>query len=103
LRLRLRLLRVELVWVIGLCVCSPGDQHGSDNVACAFEHELSPVLSHDPIWSFVRPAATFISADAPHIAGMSLDQPEELALCIGVMGIGTALVLAGLYASGWPH
>jgi hypothetical protein len=26
-----------------------------------------------------------------------------LPLCIGVMGAGTALVLAGLYASGWPH
>jgi hypothetical protein len=24
-------------------------------------------------------------------------------LSIGVMGIGTALVLAGLYVSGWPH
>jgi hypothetical protein len=24
-------------------------------------------------------------------------------LCIGVMGVGTALVLAGLYASGWSH
>jgi hypothetical protein len=26
-----------------------------------------------------------------------------LPLCLGVMGVGTALVLAGLYASGWPH
>ncbi|MBV8121691.1 MAG: hypothetical protein JO081_17340 [Alphaproteobacteria bacterium] len=26
-----------------------------------------------------------------------------LPLTIGVMGMGTALVLAGLYASGWPH
>ncbi len=25
-----------------------------------------------------------------------------LPLCIGVMGIGTALVMAGLYMSGWP-
>ena len=24
-------------------------------------------------------------------------------LCIGVMGVGTVLVLVGLYASGWPH
>jgi len=24
-------------------------------------------------------------------------------LCFGVMGVGTALVLAGLYARGWPH
>jgi hypothetical protein len=24
-------------------------------------------------------------------------------LCIGVMGVGTALVLAGLYVSGWPR
>jgi hypothetical protein len=24
-------------------------------------------------------------------------------LCIGVMGVGTALVLFGLYASGWSH
>jgi hypothetical protein len=24
-------------------------------------------------------------------------------LCLGVMGIGTALVMAGLYASGWQH
>lgn len=27
----------------------------------------------------------------------------NLPLCFGVMGVGTALVLAGLYASGWPH
>jgi hypothetical protein len=26
-----------------------------------------------------------------------------LPLCLSVMGVGTALVLAGLYASGWPH
>ena len=26
-----------------------------------------------------------------------------LPLCIGVMGAGTALVLAGLYAGGWPR
>ena len=26
-----------------------------------------------------------------------------LPLCVGVMGVGTALVLGGLYASGWPH
>jgi len=26
-----------------------------------------------------------------------------LPLCLGVMGVGTALVLAGPYASGWPH
>jgi hypothetical protein len=26
-----------------------------------------------------------------------------LPLCLGVMGVGTALLLAGLYASGWPH
>jgi len=26
-----------------------------------------------------------------------------LPLCFGVMGVGTVLVLAGLYASGWPH
>ncbi len=26
-----------------------------------------------------------------------------LPLCFGVMGVGSALVLAGLYASGWPH
>ena len=26
-----------------------------------------------------------------------------LPLCLGVMGIGTALVLFGLYASVWPH
>jgi hypothetical protein len=24
-------------------------------------------------------------------------------LCIAVMGVGTALVLAGLYVSGWSH
>ncbi len=24
-------------------------------------------------------------------------------LCIGVMGVGTVLVLVGLYARGWPH
>jgi hypothetical protein len=24
-------------------------------------------------------------------------------LCIGVMGVGTVLVLVGLYASGWRH
>jgi hypothetical protein len=24
-------------------------------------------------------------------------------LCIAVMGVGTALVLVGLYVSGWPH
>ena len=27
----------------------------------------------------------------------------SLPLCFGVMGVGTALVLAGLYATGWPH
>ena len=27
----------------------------------------------------------------------------SLPLSLGVMGIGTALVLAGMYASGWPH
>jgi hypothetical protein len=26
-----------------------------------------------------------------------------LPLCFAVMGVGTALVLAGLYAGGWPH
>jgi hypothetical protein len=26
-----------------------------------------------------------------------------LPLAVGVMGVGTALVLAGLYASSWPH
>ena len=26
-----------------------------------------------------------------------------LPLCFGVMGVGTVLVLAGLYVSGWPH
>jgi hypothetical protein len=26
-----------------------------------------------------------------------------LPLCLSVMGVGTALVLAGLYASGWPR
>jgi hypothetical protein len=25
-----------------------------------------------------------------------------LPLCLSVMGVGTALVLAGLYANGWP-
>lgn len=27
----------------------------------------------------------------------------SLPLCIGVMDVGTALALFGLYASGWPH
>lgn len=26
-----------------------------------------------------------------------------LPLCFGVMGVGTALVLAGLFAGGWPR
>jgi hypothetical protein len=26
-----------------------------------------------------------------------------LPLCVGFMGVGTALVLVGLYASGWPR
>lgn len=26
-----------------------------------------------------------------------------LTICLGVMGVGTALVLVGLYAGGWPH
>jgi len=26
-----------------------------------------------------------------------------LPLCIGVMGVGTALVLAGLFSGGWPR
>ena len=26
-----------------------------------------------------------------------------LPLCLSVMGVGTVLVLVGLYASGWPH
>jgi hypothetical protein len=26
-----------------------------------------------------------------------------LPVCLSVMGVGTALVFAGLYASGWPH
>jgi hypothetical protein len=26
-----------------------------------------------------------------------------LPLCLSVMGVGTALVLVGLYASAWPH
>jgi hypothetical protein len=26
-----------------------------------------------------------------------------LPLCLSVMGVGTALVFAGLYASGWQH
>jgi hypothetical protein len=26
-----------------------------------------------------------------------------LPMCLGVMSVGTVLVLAGLYASGWPH
>jgi hypothetical protein len=37
--------------------------------------------------------------------GLTLHQSANarVPLCIGVMGVGTALVLAGLYASGWPH
>jgi hypothetical protein len=27
----------------------------------------------------------------------------RLPLCFGVMGVGTALVLVGLYVSGWSH
>jgi hypothetical protein len=26
-----------------------------------------------------------------------------LPLCVGFMGVGTVLVLFGLYVSGWPH
>ena len=26
-----------------------------------------------------------------------------LPFCVGLMGVGTVLVLVGLYASGWPH
>jgi hypothetical protein len=37
--------------------------------------------------------------------GLSLRRMTSagLPLCVGVMGVGTALVLAGLYASGWWH
>lgn len=37
--------------------------------------------------------------------GLTLQRTARagLPLCVGVMGVGTALVMAGLYMGGWPH